>query len=82
VGGCWHADNTAADEARKAAKTTSQILTYLTDLGKAQTPSSIAAALSIPRERAKKAMQRMAKQGQLRRTKEGYLVVGDSLGTF
>jgi len=52
----WHADNAAADETRKAAKTTNQISAYLTDLGIAQTPSSIAAALSIPRERAKKAI--------------------------
>lgn len=77
----WRADQAAAKEAGKATKTARMILAYISEAGTPQTPSSIAAALPIPRERAKKAMQRMAKQAQLRRTKDGY-IVGDSLGTF
>jgi hypothetical protein len=48
------------------------ILAYITAEGSPKMPSSIAAALHIPRERAKKAMQRLAKRSELRRTKAGY----------
>jgi predicted transcriptional regulator len=51
------------------------ILSYIIDSGQPQTPASIASALPIPRERAKKALQRMAKGGQLQRTKSGYTVL-------
>jgi hypothetical protein len=77
----WRAGQAAAEEARKATKTSSMILSYISNSGQMQTPASIASALPIPRERAKKTMQRMAKDGKLRRTEEGY-AVGDMLGTF
>jgi hypothetical protein len=77
----WRADRAAAEDARKATKTSSMILSYISNCSQMQTPASIASALPIPRERAKKTMQRMAKDGKLRRTKEGY-AVGDALGTF
>jgi hypothetical protein len=76
----WHAERAAAAEARKAAKTSSMILAYISEAG-VQTPSSIASALPISKERAKKAMQRMAKEGSLVRAKEGY-AVGNAVGTF
>src|ERR1051326_5526776 len=47
----------------------------------AQTPASIAAALPIPKERAKKALQRLANQGKLVRTPSGY-EPSDAAGTF
>lgn len=77
----WRAEQAAAKKAGKATKTARMILAYISEAGTPQTPSSIAAALPIPRERAKKAMQRMTKKAQLRRTKEGYRA-GDSLGTL
>jgi hypothetical protein len=77
----WRADRAAAEDVRKATKTSSMILAFVRDAGEPQTPSSIASTLPIPRERAKKAMQRMVKDGQLRRTKSGY-TVADMLGTF
>jgi hypothetical protein len=57
------------------------ILAYITEAGVPQTPSSIASVLPIPRERAKKAMQGMVKDGRLLRMKDGF-VAGDGLGTF
>jgi hypothetical protein len=71
VGG-WHADCSAEAKVRNATKTTKMILAYITAEGSPKMPSSIAAALHIPRERAKKAMQRLAKRSELRRTKAGY----------
>jgi hypothetical protein len=77
----WHAAQSAEKEARKATKTGSIIRAHISEAGTPQTPSMIAAALSIPNERAKKAVQRMAKKGWLRSSKEGY-IVGGNLGTF
>jgi hypothetical protein len=77
----WRADQAAAEGARNATKTTSMIIAYIRKAGISQTPSSVAAALPITRERAKKAMQRMAKDGKLLRTKKGY-TVGGKVGTF
>jgi DNA-binding IclR family transcriptional regulator len=48
------------------------ILAYVRDSGRPHTPSSIASKLPIPRERAKKAMQRLAKKGELVRTGHGF----------
>lgn len=70
----WHADRAAAEDARRATKTASMILAYIRDAAEPQTPASIVAALPIPRERAKKAMQRLAKEGKLCRTEQGYMV--------
>jgi hypothetical protein len=61
-------------EARAATKTANMIVAYLREAGKPQKPASVAAALPISRERAKKAMQRMAKNGTLLRTREGYTI--------
>jgi hypothetical protein len=77
----WRAGRAAAEEARKATKTSTMILAFVRDAGEPQTPLAIASALPIPRERAKKAMQRMVKDGLLRRTKSGY-TAADTLGTF
>lgn len=76
----WRAERAAADNARKATKTSSMILDYVRDSDEPQTPSSVAAALPIPRERAKKAMHRMAKDSKLVRTEQGYMV-GTGVGT-
>jgi hypothetical protein len=62
-------------------KTSAIILAHVQKVCTPQTPSSIAAALPIPRERAKKAMQRLAEDGRLLRTKQGYVVPGP-VGTF
>lgn len=70
----WRAKQAAADEARKANKTASKILAFLTFANTVQTPSSVATALGIPRERAKKAMQRLADTAQLLRRPEGYIL--------
>ena len=70
----WRAERAAAEDARKSTKTSSMILAYVRDADEPQTPSSIALALPIPRERAKKAMQRMAKEGKLVRTDQGFTV--------
>jgi hypothetical protein len=70
----WRAKQAAADEARKANKTANRILATLSSAKTAQTPSSIATALGIPRERAKKAMQRLADKCQLFRTPGGYIL--------
>jgi hypothetical protein len=56
-------------------------LSSLNKAGKSQTPAAIAAALEIPRERVKKAMQRMVRDGKLRRTADGYEIV-TAVGTF
>ena len=77
----WHADRDAAAQAKRATKTTNLILAYISHESAPQTPSSIAAALPIPRERAKKAMQRLATAGKLRRTGFGYELV-EGVGTF
>ena len=50
------------------------ILAYITAEGSPKTPSSIAAALDIPGERVKMAVQRLEKRYKLRRTKEGYIL--------
>lgn len=70
----WHAGREAAEEVRLAPKTTSLILTCFSHAATPQTPAAVAASLTIPRERAKKSMQRMAKDGQLIRTPEGYIL--------
>jgi hypothetical protein len=70
----WRANQAIADAARKAMKTASMILAHMSALDTPQTPSSIAAALGIPRERAKKAMQRLAEKAQILRTADGYIV--------
>jgi Bifunctional DNA primase/polymerase, N-terminal len=77
----WHAEQTAIEEARKATKTSNMILAYIKIASQPQTPSSIASALPIPKERAKKAMQRMEQEGKLLRAKSGYTVAGTP-GTF
>ena len=71
----WRADRAAVEEARRTTKTSTMILSYISDSNQPQTPASIASALPIPRERAKKAMQRMMKGGKLQRTKSGYTVL-------
>jgi hypothetical protein len=76
----WRVKKATATEVRRSAKTTSLILRQLTVAGP-QTPASIAAALGIPGERAKKAMQRMARTGELMRTHSGY-AIASTLGTF
>jgi hypothetical protein len=77
----WRADRAAEADARNSAKTSNMILGYISSAGTTQTPASIAAVLPIPRERVKKAMQRMAQDGKLLRTKQGY-EVANPLGTF
>jgi Bifunctional DNA primase/polymerase, N-terminal len=77
----WHAERDAAEQLKKAAKTANIILAYIRNAGRPQTPSAISAALPIPRERAKKAMQRMAEDGRLVRTSQGYEIVA-TVGTF
>ena len=71
----WRADQAAVEKAKQLTKTSTTILSYISDSGQPQTPGSIASALPIPRERAKKAMQRMVKGGQLQRVKSGYTVL-------
>ena len=78
----WQANSAAAQEARNATKTSSVILAYIAEVGMPQSPASIAAALPIPRERAKKAMQRLVKLGRLAVGKEGYTIGALALGTF
>jgi hypothetical protein len=70
----WRAHQAAASKAREATKTANMILAYMREAGTPQMPASVARALPIPRERAKKAMQRMAERGVLRRTDSGYEV--------
>jgi hypothetical protein len=77
----WRAQQAAADEARKANKTASKILAFIRSAKTAQTPSSIATVLGIPRERAKKAMRRLAEKAQLLRTTEGYILPDDVVVT-
>jgi hypothetical protein len=77
----WHAGRDAAEQSKKATKTSNMILGYVKNAGKPQTPSSVAAALSIPKERAKKAMQRLAQDGRLVRRSQGYEIV-TAVGTF
>jgi DNA-binding IclR family transcriptional regulator len=76
----WHAQRDAAEQSKRATKTSNRILSCIGKAGEPQTPSAIAAALEIPQERAKKAMQRMAHEGKLRRTVDGYEIV--TAGTF
>lgn len=76
----WQAQQAAAEESRNATKTSRMILAFIVSNGP-QTPASVASALPIPRERAKKAMQRMAKDGKLLRSTGGYIVPGQ-VGTF
>jgi hypothetical protein len=57
------------------------ILAYIKIAGQPQMPSSIASVLPIPKERAKKAMQRMEQEGKLLRGKSGYTAAGTP-GTF
>jgi len=57
------------------------ILAFVRDAGVPQTPSSIASALPILRERTKKAMQRLAKDNRLVRTEHGF-AAGAGVGTF
>ena len=73
----WCAECEAREQQTKAAKTPSTILTHINKVGKPQSPAAISAALGIPRERAKKAMQRMALDGKLVRTLRGYEIVTD-----
>jgi hypothetical protein len=77
----WLGERDAAERAKKAAKTSSLICAFIRDAGRPHTPSTIAAALSIPKERAKKAMQRMARSGRLLRTSDGYVSLAEA-GTF
>jgi hypothetical protein len=70
----WRAELEADSQSKDAAKTSNMILAHMS-AGRPQTPSSIAAGLGIPRERAKKAMQRMESEGQLTRTPLGYRIV-------
>jgi hypothetical protein len=69
----WRANQAAAVEARKARKTSNRILAFMSSASTAQTPSSIATVLALPKERVKKAMQRLAEKAQLLRTPEGYI---------
>jgi hypothetical protein len=79
----WHSLRKAARELKTANKTSNLILSHIQTAGSPARPSPIAAALNIPRELAKKALQRMAKEGKLVRTAQGYEVVqAASLGTF
>jgi hypothetical protein len=77
----WHAERDASERSMEATKTSNVILTHIRNAGGPQMPSSIAAALSIPRERVKKALQRMAEHGKLLRTSQGYSIAtnGDIL---
>ena len=68
----WHTEREAAKQSKEAAKTANLISAQIRDAGAPQMPSSIAAALEIPRERAKKAVQRMAGEGKLVSTPGGY----------
>jgi len=68
----WHAEREAAKRSKEAAKTTNLILAHIRGAGAPQMPSDIAAALEIPRERAKKAVQRLAGEGKLVSTAAGY----------
>jgi hypothetical protein len=77
----WQAEHAADEGARDATKTSRMILARIAETGTPQTPASIAASLPIPRERAKKAMQRLAKEGRLVRTENGF-TLGAGVGTF
>ncbi len=68
----WHAEREKAKHSKDAVKTVNLILAQIRDAGAPQMPSEVAAALEIPRERAKKAMQRLAGEGKLVTTLEGY----------
>ena len=68
----WHAEREAATQTKEAAKTANLTLAHISDAGAPQTPSCIATALEIPRERAKKAVQRLAREGKLVSTPAGY----------
>jgi Bifunctional DNA primase/polymerase, N-terminal len=77
----WHAERLATNEAKRAAKTSSLILAFLRNVDEPQEPAAVAAGLAMPRERAKKAMQRMAEAGTVVRTRKGYAVPVE-VGTF
>jgi hypothetical protein len=77
----WLADRDAASRSKQEAKTSNRILRFIQSSDGPQTPSSTAAALGIPRERAKKALQRIAKEGRLLRTSIGY-ISASGVGTF
>ena len=66
---------------KERSQTANMILVYMKETQRPQTPSTVAVALGIPRERAKKAMQRMAEDDRLLRTPAGY-EAGPSVGTF
>jgi hypothetical protein len=68
----WHAEREAATQTKEAAKTANLTLAHISDAGAPQTPSCIATALEIPRERAKKAVKRLAREGKLVSTPAGY----------
>jgi hypothetical protein len=68
----WRAEHQAADELRRAAKTSNIIMAYVSGSKTPKTPASVAAALALPRECVKKSMQRLEKEGNLVRTPEGY----------
>lgn len=71
----WHAEREARKRANKAATTANLILSHMNRVDDPQQPAAIAAGLGIPRERVKKAMQRMASNGKLVRTPRGYELV-------
>jgi hypothetical protein len=71
----WHAERNATKQKKIAAKTANIILAQMKTLNGPQTPASIAVALSIPRDRTKQAMWRMARDGKLVRTADGYQLV-------
>jgi hypothetical protein len=77
----WRAKRDAARKSKAAAKTSNRILEHIRSTNGPQTPSSIAGVLEIPRERAKKAMQRMAAGGKLVQTEKGY-EIPTRVGTF
>ena len=77
----WHAERAAVQESKDATKTSNTILAHIRNAGRPEMPSAVAAALSIPRERAKKAMQRMEGEGRLMRTPDGYQIA-TTVGTF
>jgi hypothetical protein len=77
----WRAERERARATKNANKTVNRIRDFALKSGVPQTPSSISAALAIPKERVKKAMQRMAGQGLLIGSSEGYVVPGQP-GTF
>jgi len=68
----WNAELAAADELRRATKTSNQILAHMSMAESPHTPALVATALGLSRECIKKSMQRLAKDGKLLRTPAGY----------